>query len=131
MPMYVRVFLWSWSSRFDTAGEIRDSHARTERNDASLLGLARLDRLARHPRADAMDRDPARCVMAVRLDDSFDPYIVGRQLGELVLELLDVDGMVDGEPHAVDSMCSRAVEMTTVVAVEVVDNLAIRLGNLP
>ena len=104
-------------------------HRRTKRNDASLLVLCRLDPLARHARPDAMHRDPALVLTVARgAHDSLDPHVVGRQVGELVLELVEVERAVDGDPNAVDSMSSGAVEMTTVVAVDVLGNLANQLA---
>ena len=76
-----------------------------------------------------MHRDPAhRVVVGLGAHDPFDPHVVGGQLGELILELLEIDRRVDGNPYAVDSVCSRAVEMTTLVGMVVNTNLAIWLA---
>src|SRR5688572_11244577 len=120
----------SGGSNRDTACELVARHRRTERNDASLLVLRRFDSLARHARPDAVNRDPAVGLAVARgAHDSLDPHVVGRQLGELILELVEIERAVDGDPDAVDSMSSWTVEMTTVVGVDVLGNLAIRLGN--
>src|SRR5262245_18152276 len=48
--------------------------------------------------------------------DAFDPHEVCRQLGELIFELLDVDGAVDTHPGSVDTVC-MTVGMPTVLVV--------------
>ena len=76
-----------------------------------------------------MHRDPLRGpTVAVGTHDSFDPHVVGWQVGELILELVEIERSVDADPDAVDSMSSVTVEMTTVVGVHMSGNLAIRLG---
>ena len=77
---------------------------RSERDDApnvaSRLEHRRSDGLARDPEADAMDREPPLPLVAVpgvaRLHNAFDPHEVSRQLGEGILELLEIEDTVDG-----------------------------------
>ena len=77
-----------------------------------------------------MDRDPPRRVVAgARADDPLDPHVVGRQIGELILELFEIEWLIDGDPDAVDSVCSGAVEMTTLVGVFMFRRVAAGMRN--
>src|SRR5262249_28227878 len=105
-------------SRRDTARELGAIDGGAERNDASLLEigrLRRLDALARHPRPHPMDGHPVRPVAVAGTKNALDPDIVRRQLGELVLELLEIHGAFYRHPHAVDSVSSVRVEMLTLL----------------
>src|SRR5690349_7393676 len=73
-----------------------DGDAGAERNDAWLLAVGRGERFDRDARPDAVHREPRRWVAGGGAHDPLDPHVVGRELGELILELLDVDRALDG-----------------------------------
>src|SRR5262245_35598549 len=79
--------------------------ARAGRNEPAYPPVVTPQRLARHTRPDSVHREPPGRVAAPlapvdRAHDPLDPHVVGRQLGELVLELFEVQRAGYRDPDA-------------------------------
>src|ERR1041384_7694385 len=86
MPAQRRDVASALCCRHHTAGKLCDGDAGPERNDAWLLVVGRGERLARHPRPDAMHTEPSRRIAGGAAHDPLYPHIVWRERGGGVLQ---------------------------------------------